>query len=277
MLSVLQDTWMQTSHLASVELDPAGRSVFQTASGTPLQANGTFHSTYQFGNNFYPQKTYVMDNLLHPVILGRDFLSKYALSINFLTSHLTLGNSPSFVEGQHHNCSLNVIDFSHKNKRFHKFASKARPTLPNTLLDSEPDLDDFSETFLHDLTNIDSDDQSVDSTSRNLLSQFKSVSSDENTSQSCSPCFRLPNLTNVVLHCLLLAISFMVLFQVTTNPQVFHSPGTDIANGIHFSLPQLSRNTDFDTINSHKPVNISSWKHPKYYSQQCALSPTNSS
>ena len=60
--AISQDTWMQISHLASVELDPAGRSAFQTSSGTPLQADGTFHSTYQFGNNFYPQKTYVMDS-----------------------------------------------------------------------------------------------------------------------------------------------------------------------------------------------------------------------
>ena len=104
-----------------VKLDPAGRSVFQAASGTSLQANGTFHSTYQFGNNFYPQKTYVMDNLPHPVLLGQDFLSKYALSINFLTSHLTLGNSPNFIKGQHQNCFLNVIGFSHK-----KEASKIR-------------------------------------------------------------------------------------------------------------------------------------------------------
>ena len=100
---------MQISHLASVKLDPAGRSLFQTASGTPSQADGTFHSAYQFGNNFYPQKTYVMDNLLHPVFLGLDFLSKYALSINFLTSRLALGNNPSFVEHQDHICSLNVI------------------------------------------------------------------------------------------------------------------------------------------------------------------------
>ena len=112
-----------------------------------------------------------MNNPLHPVIMGRDFLSKYALSINFLTSHLTLGNNTNFVEERRHNYSFNVIDFSHKNKRFQKFASTARQTLPNTSLDSEPDLDDFSETFLNDLKNINSDVQSVDSTSRILLSQ----------------------------------------------------------------------------------------------------------
>ena len=33
--AISQDTWMQISHLASVALDPARRSVFQTASGTP--------------------------------------------------------------------------------------------------------------------------------------------------------------------------------------------------------------------------------------------------
>ena len=70
--AVSQEIWMQISHLASVELDPAGRSVFQTTSGTPLQADGTFYSTYLFGNDVYPHKTYVMDNVLHPVILVRD-------------------------------------------------------------------------------------------------------------------------------------------------------------------------------------------------------------
>ena len=40
--AISQDTWMQISHLPSVKLDPAGRSGFQTASGTPLQVNGTF-------------------------------------------------------------------------------------------------------------------------------------------------------------------------------------------------------------------------------------------
>ena len=64
--AISQDTWTQISHLASVKLDPAGRSGFHTASGTPLQANGTFQNDYQIGNNFYPQKTYVMANLLHP-------------------------------------------------------------------------------------------------------------------------------------------------------------------------------------------------------------------
>ena len=59
--AISQDTWMQISHLASVKLDPAGRSGFQTASGTPLQGNGTFQNSYQIGNNFYPQKTYVME------------------------------------------------------------------------------------------------------------------------------------------------------------------------------------------------------------------------
>ena len=69
----------------------------------------------------------------------------------------------------------------------------------------------------------------------------------------------------------------MVLFQVLTDSQVFHSPCSDIANQLHSSLPQLSRNPAFDTINSHKPVNISSWQYAIYYSQQRFLSLTYSS
>ena len=56
--AISKDTWMQISHLASVKLDPDRWSAFQTTSGTPLQANGTFQNSYQIGNNFYPQKTY---------------------------------------------------------------------------------------------------------------------------------------------------------------------------------------------------------------------------
>ena len=195
--AISQDTWMQISHLAFVKLDPAGRSGFHTASGTPLQANGTFQNSYQIGNNFYPQKTYVMANLLHPVLLGRDFLSKYALSINFLTSHLTLGNNPDFVEHQDQigSLTLNVIDFSHKNDRFQNFLSEVKQTFPNTLRNSEPDLNDLSDTVLHDLENKHYDFQSVDdSPSRYLSSQFKSNSSDEKTSQSCSSCSRILSL-----------------------------------------------------------------------------------
>ena len=146
---------------------------------------------------------YVMENLLHPVLQGRDFLSKYALSINFLTSsHLTLGNNPKFVEHQYHICSLNVINFSHKNDRFQNFVSEAKQTFPNTLLDSEPDLDGLSDKVLHDLENKHSDFQSVDSPSIYLSSQFKSNSSDEKTSQSCSSCSHISSLKHVILHCL---------------------------------------------------------------------------
>ena len=138
-------------------------------------------------------------------------------------------------------------------------------------------MDDLSETFLHDLGNKHSDFQSVDSTSKNLSSQFKSNSSDEKTSQSCSSSSRISSLKNVVFHYLLSAICFMVLFQVLTDSHVFHSPCIDIAHRIPFSLPQLSRNPAFHTINSHKPVNISSWQHAIYYSQQRFLSQTYSS
>ena len=86
-----------------------------------------------------------------------------------------------------------------------------------------------------------------------------------------------PKFANVLLYCLLLAISFLVLFQVITDLQVFHSPGIGIANQIHFSHRILSRNADIDTINSHKLVNISSWKPSIYYSQQCSPSMTNRS
>ena len=69
----------------------------------------------------------------------------------------------------------------------------------------------------------------------------------------------------------------MALFQFMTDAQVFHSPDKDIANQINFSFPQLSGNADFDTVNSSKPVSISSWKDAIHYPQQRPLLSTSSS
>ena len=55
--------------------------------------------------------------------------------------------------------------------------SKTSQTFSSTLLNSEPDLDDLSEPFLHDLEGKYTHFQSVDSTSTKLSSHFESISS----------------------------------------------------------------------------------------------------
>ena len=82
--AISQDTWIKISNFAMA--DAADQSDFQTATGAPLKAHGTFKGIYQIDNNLYPQKTYITNYLSHPIISGRDFLSKYALSINFRLS-----------------------------------------------------------------------------------------------------------------------------------------------------------------------------------------------
>ena len=46
---------------------PADQSDFQTATGAPLKAIGTFKGIYQIDNNLYPQKTYITNYLSHPI------------------------------------------------------------------------------------------------------------------------------------------------------------------------------------------------------------------
>ena len=91
--AISQATWFKISNFAIAYVavfNPADQSDFQTATGAPLKVNGTFKGVYQIDNNFYPQKTSTPNHLSHPIILGRDFLSKYVMSINFSTFQLTL-------------------------------------------------------------------------------------------------------------------------------------------------------------------------------------------
>ena len=58
-------------------------TVLQTASGTPLITKETFECSFQICDQFYPMKTLIIENLTHPVVLGRDFMFAYVLSIDF--------------------------------------------------------------------------------------------------------------------------------------------------------------------------------------------------
>ena len=78
-------------------LQSAGFQTFQTASGTPLEVLGSFTCLFNIDESLYPFQTYVMKNLSHNVILGRDFLFHFAKTIDFENFHLHL-NPPSLPE-----------------------------------------------------------------------------------------------------------------------------------------------------------------------------------
>ena len=78
----------------------------------------------------------------------------------------------------------------------------------------QSDSDDLSETFMHNLEERCSDFQSVNSI-------FKNLTDVSDSSVFRYPYFRLTSLKNVVLFCVFFAISLTVLFQITTDPQIF--------------------------------------------------------
>ena len=64
-------------------LKSTGFQTFQTARGMPLEVLGSFTCLFSIDGSLYPFQTYVMTNLCHEVILGRDFLLNFANTIGF--------------------------------------------------------------------------------------------------------------------------------------------------------------------------------------------------
>ena len=91
------------------------------------------------------------------------------------------------------------------------------PNLFNSSHTLQSDLDDLSETFMHNLEERCSDFQSVNSISKNLTDVTDS-------SEFRYPYFRLPSFKNVVLLCVFFAISLTVLFSDNYRPINFVFP-----------------------------------------------------
>ena len=220
--AISQDVWFKISNFAMADVAVLNPADFQTATGAPLKAHGTFQGIYQIDNNLYPQRTYITNHLSHPIILGRDFLSKYALSINFSTFQLTLSdNSNSEVNQPPTQDCFDVIDVSDKIPSFEEPRPKfSCPNLFNSSHTLQSDSDDLSETFMHNLEERCSDFQSVNSISKNLTDVTDS-------SEFRYSYFRLPSFKNVVLLCVFFAISLTVLFQITKYPQILFSHSID--------------------------------------------------
>ena len=65
--------------------------------GNALRSFRVFYVSFNIDGSLYPFQTYVMKNLSHEVILGREFLSIFAKTIDFENFHSHL-NPPSLPE-----------------------------------------------------------------------------------------------------------------------------------------------------------------------------------
>ena len=91
--AISHDTWLTISN-PDIKLNTSVFLPIQSASGNFLCIYGSFDCHFEIDGSFYPFQTYVIHDLSHPVILGRDFLSAFALSLNFSNSSLHLRSSP---------------------------------------------------------------------------------------------------------------------------------------------------------------------------------------
>ena len=80
--AVSYKTWLQISHSHN-HFNSSKSLTVHSASCTPLRIHGSFPCQFQINEVSYPFPTYVIYDLSHPVILGSDFLTAYALSIDF--------------------------------------------------------------------------------------------------------------------------------------------------------------------------------------------------
>ena len=81
---LLPDSHLSKTHMLSL----------RSASGTPLHILGTFDCIFQISGSFYPFHTYVIQNLAHDVVLGRDFLTNFESTIDLANYRLHLASPP---------------------------------------------------------------------------------------------------------------------------------------------------------------------------------------
>ena len=86
--AVSLETYLKIFH-PILAIDSVEIPDLQTAGGTPSITKWTFECSFQIGDQFYPMKTLIIENLTHPVVLGRDFMFAYVLSIDFNKSLIT--------------------------------------------------------------------------------------------------------------------------------------------------------------------------------------------
>ena len=74
-------SWHKISH--HYTLNKSNLKPIQFAGGAVLNVVGQITCNFQINGSYYPFDTYIIQNLAHSVILGRDFLSCYATAIDF--------------------------------------------------------------------------------------------------------------------------------------------------------------------------------------------------
>ena len=131
-------------------LDSSSNSNVTTVSGSPLSFLGKVWLNFVIKSDVFPFEAYVIKDLTHDVVLGRDFLQKYCLRIDFME---------------------NIIEFSH-------------PEDPLPFADSfGDDLD--SEDFDNCILSVHADNSStIPAQSEVVVGRLSSMPKDVNTSAS---------------------------------------------------------------------------------------------
>ena len=203
--AVSLETYLKIFHSIPV-VDSVELPVLQTASGTPLIIKGTFECSFQIGDQFYPMKTLIIENLTHPVVLGRDFMFAYVLSIDFKKSLITSSDESDLM-------TTPTEDDLSDTMAFHCLSlllrHLLRPKQPRSQDASDPF--DLSDTFLSDSepfleASVSTISDGKPSTVLSVPSKDEIARNYHNARFPCLTC--LPNLLSF-----LLILLFLTVFQ----------------------------------------------------------------
>ena len=204
-------------------VDSAEIPALHTASGTPLITKGTFECSFQIGNQFYPIKTLIIENLTHPVVLGRDFMFAYDSSIDFKKSLITLSDEPALMTTPTEDDISDTTAFPGLSLVAEPFVSNTCPKQPRSQDASDPF--DLSDTFLSDSESFL--EASVSTISDAKPSTVLSVPSNNETARNYHnarfPCLTLlPHLSSFLLILLFLTVFPLLIpsspyFQTSPN------------------------------------------------------------
>ena len=204
--------------------------VLQTASGIPLIIKGTFECSFQIGDQFYPMKTLIIENLTHPVVLGRDFMFAYVLSIDFKKSLITLSDKPDLMTPPTEDDISDTTAFHGLSLVAEPFVSNTRPKQPRSQDASDPF--DLSDTFLSDSEPFLEASVStiLDAKPSTVLSVPSNNETARNYHNARFPCLkRLPNFSSFLLILLFLTV-FPLL--IPSSPYSQTSPNS---NPVYFT------------------------------------------
>ena len=234
--AVSLETYLKIFHSIPA-VDSVEMPVLQTASGTPLITKRTFECSFQIGDQFYLMKTLIIENLTHPVVLGRDFMFVYVLSIDFKNSLITLSDEPDLMTPPTEDDISDTTAFPGLSLVAEPFVSNTRPKQPRSQDASDPF--DLSDTFSSDSEPFL--EVSVSTISDAKPSTVLSLPSNDEIARNHHNA-RFPYLTRLPnLSSFLLILLFLTVFQLF----IFSSP--------HFHTSPDSNPVYFTSFHSHLP------------------------